>query len=50
MAVLNKQQQEKLRVLNEKIMEMALKKNVTFSEAKKMLEAGQSYLGDFRIR
>jgi hypothetical protein len=48
--ILNKRQQEQRRLVDEKIMELALKKNITFAEAKKMLESGQSSLGDFRIR
>lgn len=48
--ILNKRQQEEKRVLNDKIVELAMKKNISFDKAKKMLEAGQSSLGDFRIK
>ena len=48
--ILNKREKEQKRVLDEKIMEVAFKKNLTYTEAKKLLEAGQSYLGDFKIR
>ena len=48
--ILNKRQQEEKRVTDEKIMDLALKKNLTFLEAKKMIEAGQSSLTDFRIK
>ncbi len=48
--ILNKKQQEAKKDQDEKIMELALKKNLTFLEAKKIIESGQSSLGDFRIR
>ena len=41
--ILNKQQKEAKQDIHEKIMEIALKKNITFSEAKKMLESGQTF-------
>jgi len=50
MPVLNKRQQEAKKLLDEKIMDLALKKGLTFLEAKKMIESGQSSLSDFRIR
>jgi hypothetical protein len=48
--VLNKRQQEQKQKTDEKIMELVLKKNMTYQEAKKMIESGQSSLSDFRIR
>ena len=48
--ILNRKQQEAKQDIHDKIMEIALKKNIKFAEAKKMLEAGQASLGDFRIR
>ncbi len=48
--ILSKRQQEEKRVLDDKIMDLALKKNLTYLEAKKMIEAGQSSLSDFRIK
>ncbi len=50
MTILNKRQKEAKQVLDEKIMDLALKKNLTYIEARKMLEAGQSSLSDFRFR
>ena len=47
--ILNKQQEEK-RVLDEKIMDLALKKNLTYVQAKKMIDSGQSSLIDFKIK
>jgi hypothetical protein len=37
-------------VLDEKIRDIAFKKNITFAEARKLFEAGQSSLTDFRIK
>ena len=48
--ILNKRQQEEKRLLDDKIMDLALKKNMTYIEAKKMIEAGQSSLSDFKIK
>ena len=48
--ILNKRQQEEKRLLDDKIMDLALKKNMTYLEAKKMIEAGQSSLSDFKIK
>lgn len=50
MTILNKQQQEEKRILDAQILEVAMKKNITFDEARKMMQAGQSSLSDFRIR
>ncbi len=50
MAILNKQQQDVKKLLDEKIMDLALKKGLTYVQAKKMLEAGQRALSDFKIR
>ncbi|MBN2420905.1 hypothetical protein JXB27_01345 [Candidatus Woesearchaeota archaeon] len=43
-------QDDSRKILDEKIMEIVLKKNVTYLQAKKMIESGQSSLGDFKIR
>ncbi|MEK6886557.1 MAG: hypothetical protein AABW88_01875 [Nanoarchaeota archaeon] len=48
--VLNNRQKEEKRLLDDKIMDLALKKNMTYLEARKMIEAGQSSLTDFRIK
>ncbi|HIH39194.1 TPA: hypothetical protein HA219_00500 [Candidatus Woesearchaeota archaeon] len=48
--ILNKRQQEEKRLLDDKIMDLALKKNMTYLEAKKMIEAGQASLSDFKIK
>ncbi len=48
--ILNKQQREAKQIHNEKIMDLALKKNITFVEAKKIIESGQSSLGEFRFK
>ncbi len=48
--ILNKRQQEEKRLLDEQIMELALKKNMTYHQARKMIEAKQSSLTDFRIK
>lgn len=46
----NKQQREEKRILDEQIMDLALKKNMTYHQARKMIEAKQSSLTDFRIK
>ena len=48
--ILTKKQQEAKKLLDDQIMELALKKNLTYIEAKKMIEAGQSSLSDFKIK
>ena len=48
--VLNNRQREEKRLLDDKIMDLALKKNMTYLEARKMIEAGQSSLIDFKIK
>jgi len=50
MTILNKRQIEEKKLFDEKILELALKKGLTYIEARKMLEAGQSSLSDFRIK
>lgn len=50
MAILNKQQQQAKQVFDEKIRDLAFKKNITFAEARKMIESNQSDLGSFRFR
>lgn len=47
--ILNKRAQD-AKILDEKIMEIVLKKNVTYIAAKKMIESGQSSLSDFKIK
>ena len=47
--ILHKQDDSK-KLLDEKIMDIVLKKNVTYIQAKKMIESGQSSLSDFKFR
>jgi hypothetical protein len=48
--ILNKKGTDAKKILDEKIMDIVLKKNVTYLEAKKMIESGQSSLSDFKFR
>lgn len=48
--ILDKQHQEARKVAEEKIMELALRKNLTYTQAKKLIDAGQSSLSDFKFR
>ena len=48
--IINKQRKEEKEKLDDKIMELVLKKNITYLEAKKIIETNQSSLTDFRIR
>ena len=48
--ILNKQQRAEKQKVDEKIMELVLKKNLTYLVAKKIVESGQSSLESFKFR
>jgi len=48
--ILNKRQKEEKQILDDKVMDLALKKNLTYMQARKMIEAGQKNLTDFRVK
>ncbi len=50
MVILDRQKMEARKVFDDKVRELAFKKNIRFDEARKILEAKQSSLGDFRIK
>lgn len=49
MPILNKQQRQEKKDKEEKIMDLVLKKNITYLQAKEIIEQNQSSLSDFKF-
>lgn len=50
MIVLNRHQQEAKKLLDERTSELAIKKGITYLEAKRMIESNQKDLSDFKFK
>jgi len=50
MVVLTKEHRRERKSMDDKIMEMVLAKNITYLQAKEIIESNQSSLSDFKFR